>query len=246
MKVNSSTINKHKEVQMKTTKLFSFALIVSFMSLFTTANAQTDISFGANVGYGGLNMSDFNDATKLAYENLQGQYSNYSLSQEDVSGGLYFDGHVLFTFNKSIITGLSVNYISGSGGLEGTAGGQDYSVKLDISTIEILGVIGTKVPFGSTTAAVLKGYLGMGLPSFDLNAGDGSASDAYFSGRLQGGVEFDLNSVILNAFVGYRIANAGAQEFDLNGQKAKLKINGEEKDLDLSGMLIGIGLDIKL
>jgi hypothetical protein len=193
-------------------------------------------------------MSDFNDATKSAYEDLQGQFSIYSLSQEDVGGGVYFNGHLLFTFNKSITTGLSVNYLSGSGGLEGTAGGTDYTGKLDISTIEILGVIGTKIPFGSATAFALKGYAGMGLPSFDLNIGgeNGSASDAYFSVRLQGGVEFDLSSVILKALVGYRIANAGAQEFDINGEKSKIELNGEEIDLNLSGMMVGVGFDIKL
>jgi len=228
-------------------KLFPFVLVVSLLFLGSTLKAQTDISFGANVGYGGMNMSDFNDATKTLYEGIQNQFSNYSVSHEDVSGGVYFDGHLLFTFNKSITTGLSVNYLSGSGGLEGTAGGTDYTVKMDISTIEILGVLGTKIPFGSNTALALKGYAGVGLPSFDLNFGgnNGSASDAYFSGRLQGGVEFDLNSVILNAFVGYRIANAGSQEFEINGQKGKFEVNGEEKKLDLSGLLLGVGIDIK-
>ncbi|KUG25450.1 hypothetical protein ASZ90_004726 [hydrocarbon metagenome] len=228
-------------------KLFSFVLVMSLLFLSPSLKAQTEISFGANVGYGGLNMTDFNDATKKGYEEITNQFSNYSVSQEDVGGGVYFDGHVLFTFNKSITTGLSVNYISGSGGLEGTAGGTDYTVKLDVSTIEILGVLGTKIPFGSSTALALKGYAGVGLPSFDLNAGgnNGSAGDAYFSGRLQGGVEFDLNSVILNAFVGYRIANAGAQEFEINGQKGKFEVNGEEKKLDLSGLLLGVGIDIK-
>lgn len=229
-------------------KLFSYLIILPLFFLQSSLKAQTEVAVGANVGYGGMNMSDFNDATQMVYDNLQNQYSNYSLSVEDVGGGTYFDGHLLFTFNKSITTGVSINYLSGSGGLEGTAGGTDYTIKLDISTIEILGVIGTKVPFSSTSSLVLRGYAGLGLPSFDLNAGgsSGSASDAYFSGRVQGGIEFDFTSVSVHAFAGYRIANAGAQEFEINGQKSKLTVNNEEKDLNLSGMLIGAGIDIKL
>ncbi len=229
-------------------KKFALTVIVLSAFLISSINAQTEISVGANVGLAGMNMTDFNDATKKAFDNFQNQSSNFSLSQEDVGFGTYFDGHVLFTFNKSITTGLSVNYISGSGGLEGTVDGIDRTAKLDISTIEILGIIGTKIPLGSSTAFALRAYLGMGLPSFDLKSGnsDGSASDAYFSGRLQGGIEFDLNSVVLNAFIGYRIANAGSQEFEADGNKFKFEVNGEEKDLDLSGIMLGVGIDIKL
>lgn len=231
---------------------FSFTIVLFFALLLSSTYAQPEITVGANVGYAGLDMKDVNDASKAAAEQIKNNYSNYSVSQEDVGGGLYFDGNVLLTFNKSITTGLSVNYISTSNEFSGDIEGSEFSDKYDFSTIEIMGVIGTKFPLSKTMSLPLRALLGYGLPSIERTntnksvSGDGSGG--YFAARAQVGIEFDLKSVVLNAFLGYRLANAGKIDLEnSDGDKFHLEnSDGDEIEYNYSGLMIGAGISVKI
>jgi len=204
-------------------RMKNYSIILSFLFILTSYTysiAQVQTYLGIYAGYGMLNMKEVNDDLKDTYDAIR-SFNIPISSPEDITGGLFLDGSLTFQSNKFLF-GAEVNYISSSGNITYNDFTGSLEEKYDVNTIEFLGILGVKVPISELTSLVFKGYAGYGLASVEHNAAFifySSPSDniivkhevdgGYFSSRLQGGFDFNINPVVISISVGYRIANSG-------------------------------------
>lgn len=203
---------------MKTFHIVCLYLLVSIFGTNTIAQVQSYL--GIDAGYGILNMKEVNDDMKDTYDALRSFNIPISLP-EDITGGFFIDGSLTFESNN-LLFGATVNYLSSSGNITYNDITGSLEEKYDVNTTEFLGMLGVKIPISEITSFVFKGYAGYGLASVVHNAAFifySSPSDnvtikhdvdgGYFSSRLQGGFDFNINPVVISLSVAYRIANSG-------------------------------------
>ena len=219
-------------------------------------------SVGFNAGYTQLKMEDVNNEFNVYQDATPFTKSN------NISGSLFLEGNFKYTISP-IIFGISSNYISSSGSFVFNMNGLKlYEEIYNVSCIEILGLLETAYEFNGSplklfiqlaggiglASAEQKEYLAAAsveLPGIELNNNYGGN---YFSGRLKGGLQYVINSLIFEFSFGYRFANAGKLELDsslpqpdyIQGISSPYQVYVEELEFDYSGFLISAGVSFYL
>jgi len=227
-----------------------------------SAGSIAIISIG--VGYGILNMTDVNNDLDDSQDFLNDLGLNTN-SPDLISGGLFLEGSLKFIIDQWRI-GLAGDYISSTGEFRYSDPEGSFEEKYDVSTIEITALFEVLLASKqSTVQPFLRINGGIGLASVD-HKGDfqlfgeseltinitNNVSGNYFAGRVQGGVQFILNNVILELAIGYRIANAGELKGDhiengITFENMPVRdVNGNAISFDYSGFLASAGISILL
>jgi len=240
-----------------------FVMLILLLFYNNPLLSQTKTTIGFSAGYGMVNMSEVNSDLKDTYQVLRSANIPTS-SPEEIKGGLFVDGNFLIRLEK-ISLGASVNYISGKGNLSFSDYSGSIEENYDASTIEIMGIIGTNIPFSQTVSLSFRGYAGYGLasvnhtgrinffasPQNNINVTN-DVSAGYFAARLQGGIEILAEPVILNISLAYRIANAGKLKGDMteNGRSYSnmgvRNSRGGDIEFDYSGITFLAGIQFQL
>ena len=230
-----------------------------------SAGSIAIISIGA--GYGILNMTDVNNDLNDS-QNLLNDLGLNTNSPDLITGGLFLEGSLKFIIDQFRI-GLAGNYISSTGEFRYSDPEGSFEEKYDVSTIEITALFEVLLASKqSTVQPFLRINGGIGLASVDHidHKGDfqifesseftiniiNNVSGNYFAGRVQGGVLFILNNVILELALGYRIANAGELKGDhiengITFENMPVRdVNGNAISFDYSGFLASAGISILL
>lgn len=243
-----------------------YVLTIMLLLLFHPSGllfAQSKTTIGFSAGYGMLNMKEVNSDLKDTYQVLQSANIHAS-SPEEIEGGLFVDGNFLVRLEK-ISLGASVNYITGNGNLTYSDFSGSIEESYDASTIEIMGIIGTNVPFNQTVSLSLRGYAGYGIasvnhigrinffasPQDNINVTN-DVSGGYFAARIQGGIEILVEPLILNFSLAYRIANAGKLKGDMTENGISFSnmgirnARGGDIEFDYSGITFMAGIQFQL
>ena len=240
-------------------KAIIFFVLVYILSGTTLVFCQ---SLGVSIGYGYLNMHDVNQDL-LNTESLISGAGGYTNEPDEVKGGLFLEGDLKYSIGKFNV-GITADYISSTGNF--SYGDQSASLKenYNVSTTEVLGLfemvfqieLSSWQPFVQIAAGV--GFANAERtidfriynPAAYLNI-ENTADGTYFAGRIKSGVNYNIQNVLLEFAVGYRLADAGELKGDQveNGTTysdvTMLDINGNDIEFDYSGFFVSGGVSIK-
>jgi hypothetical protein len=240
-------------------------IVVIFILLFCSdlLFAQTKTTIGFSAGYGMLNMKEVNADLEDTYQLIH-SLGVPAPPPKEIGGGLFLDGSVLVRLNNTSF-GAGINYATGKGNISYTDYSGSIEESYDASTIEIMSIIGTSIPFNQTVALSLRCYAGYGLASvshigrftFFSSPQDNidvthDVSGGYFSGRVQGGVEMLVEPVILSFALAYRIANAGVLKGNMTrdgisySNVAIKNVRGGDIEFDFSGITLLVSVQFRV
>jgi hypothetical protein len=241
-------------------KAIIFSLLVYFLPGTGLIFCQ---SLGVSIGYGYLSMGEVNQDLKDT-ENLFSNAGAKTNEPDEVKGGLFIEGNFKYSIGKFNL-GITADYVSSSGNFSyGDQSGslhEDY----DVSTTEVLGLIEIVFPIElSSWQPFVQLAAGVGFANaertIDLRIYDPNAAylnllnkvdGNYFAGRVKAGADYIIQNVMLEAAVGYRLANAG----ELKGEQVENgttytdmyvnDINGSKVEFNYSGFFVTVGVSIR-